>query len=129
MRQIKLQTGKDLSRQALTGILGIFMLSAHGAVNADTALKNNAVASNSSFSNFDGINLTIDVPAYPMNGQYRFLKIYDAAGKVLFLGAISADEAFVIPVQKLKAVNNLTMELFTESASDQTLTLSAEINP
>lgn len=57
----------------------------------------------SSFNNFDSLNLKVDVPAYPMLGKRRFIKIYDPNHEVLFLGEVSPNATFVMPVHKLKS--------------------------
>lgn len=89
-----------------------------------TALKDNAVIINSNFSNFDGVNLLIDIPKYPFLGEYRFLKVFDTSGHVLFLGKVSALQAFTLPLHVQKTTHDLSIELFTEHPLDQTVVLS-----
>ena len=110
------------SKYLLLSILTVAKSSVYLSAQATTALNDNPVASTSGFSNFDGFNLKIDVPAYVMQGQYRFLKIYDDAGLTLFLGEVSPTEIFSIPVHKLKIAKKLTIELFSESSLDNTAT-------
>jgi len=120
---------KHKASLTLMSLLVLCSLAESGSTIADTLLKNNVVAVTSNFSNFDGVKLSIDVPSYPMSGQYRFLKIFDTAGNVLFLGAVSANDIFEVPVAKLKSAGDLSIELFSESAADQTISISTSVNP
>ncbi|MBK8814185.1 MAG: hypothetical protein IPN42_01095 [Methylococcaceae bacterium] len=85
------------------------------------------VVASSGFSNFERVNLKIDVPAYDMAGQYRFIKIYDDLNNTLFLGAVSPQESFTIPVHALKSATKLMVEVFSENTSDQPAVLSAQL--
>jgi hypothetical protein len=85
------------------------------------------IVASSSFSNFERVNLKIDVPAYDMAGRYRFIKIYDDLNNTLFLGAVSPQESFTIPIHVLKSSTKILVEVFSENTSDQSAVLSAQL--
>ena len=92
-----------------------------------SALKDNSVNNKTSFSNFDGFELTINIPAYDMAGNYRFLKIYDDQGRTLFLGQVASDQVFSLPIHKRKAAKDIVIELFSESKLDETIVVDARM--
>ena len=77
-----------------------------------TALKDNPVKKDSHFSNYYSFSVKVDVPSYPLYGDFRFLKIYDDLGNTLFLGQISTTHIFQIPLHILKTATQLTIEIF-----------------
>lgn len=81
------------------------------------------IRSNTHFNNYDTIKLTVNIPAYPMIGQYRFIKIYDNNSDVLFLGEVPLDKVFSISVNKVKSAKKLTIEIFSENAANKTIVL------
>jgi len=93
-----------------------------------TALKDNPVKAHSGFSNFNIINIQIDVPSYSLLGEFRFLKVFDNYGNILFLGQVSTDQVFKFPLHALKTAQNLTIELFSEDPADQTVTIKKDIS-
>lgn len=117
-------------RYWLQHLLAILLLaiSYQNLANADsTALKDNPAQQNSEFSNFDGVTLSIDISRFLFLGEYRFLKISDNNGKILFLGQVSAEKVFVLPVHALKTTAILTVEVFTENPNDHAIVLTKQL--
>ena len=84
------------------------------------------VRSNTHFNNFDNLILKIDVPSYDMMGDYRFIKISDTNSDVLFLGEVSPNEIFSLPVNKIKSATKLTIEIFSENVADERIILATK---
>lgn len=91
-----------------------------------TPNKKILVRNNTHFNNFDNLILKVDVPSYDMLGDYRFIKIFDTNGDVLFLGEVSPNEIFSLPVNKLKSAAKLTIEIFSENAADERIILATK---
>jgi hypothetical protein len=104
----------------------VMMLSGVMSAQAATTPKIQ-VRSDSNFNNFDNLLLKVNVPAYPMIGEYRFIKISDTNGDVLFLGEVSPNEIFTLPVHKLKSAAKLTIEIFSDDGVDKRVVLVTQL--
>ena len=82
---------------------------------------------NPKFNNFDSFALKINMASYPMLGDYRFLKISDDNKDILFLGEVSPNKLFSLPLSKLKSTKKLTIEIFSENAQDKRIVLVKQL--
>jgi len=113
---------------AIYWVLLIFLLFNQSLIHAESsALKDNPIKIDSSFSNYHNFNVKVDVPSYPLHGNFRFLKISDDLGNTLFLGQISATHSFKLPLHVLKTTTQLTIEIFSEDVNEQTIVIKKQI--
>ncbi|UCC15872.1 MAG: hypothetical protein JSW21_05435 [Gammaproteobacteria bacterium] len=88
-------------------------------VPGSTRLGDNPVGGDASFDNFSTAKPTIPVSGIGFTGSQIYVKINRIDGEVLFLGAVSSDRDFVVPVHLPTDETRLLYEIFSDSASDQ----------
>jgi len=83
-----------------------------------TALKDNAVGSSASFTNFATSALSVPVAEVAFIGTRRFVKVTRSDGATVFLGEVGASQPFSLSVDAPIGKRTFSYEIFSESAAD-----------